>query len=82
MFDAVPEYPFEITERDLVDAQAKKIRAEYFLSLGILNSAFRQEAARKDMSVFEFRKYCQKCIAAYDNVYRNYNLTHDMPAEY
>lgn len=77
------EYPLDyVSERELVDARIKCIKAEAYLNCGILSKDFLKEAKRRNMSRIEFWKYCKKCVGAYERIVRWYNRSHGIPTEY
>ena len=56
--------------------------AKHFLSLGIGNQTFKQVAQEAGMTPAEFKEYCQSKVSNYEKMHREYNETHDIPAEW
>lgn len=76
----------EKQEKDDLDAlkkeQEKFITASHYLKLGTRNAAFKAVAQKVGMTPDEFKKYCQNVIVNYENIHRDYNRTHRMPAQF
>ena len=66
----------------LMKAQSNWRASKNLLSLGKNSSEFKKVAKDCNMTPDEFERYCKKCIDDYDEIHRQYNLTHDEAVAY
>ena len=66
----------------LKNAQEKWRLAQRYLSMGKTNQNFKAVAEKLGMTVDEYSDYCHQIIEDYEEMHRQYNLTHSYPAEF
>lgn len=65
---------------ELLEKQKRYRTAQAFLSKGVHNRNFKNVAEEMHMSPAEFKKYCDNIVENYENLHREYNQTHTIPA--
>ena len=68
--------------QELMKAQGRRRASKNLLALGVNSKEFKQAAFDSNMTPEELAEYCKKCVDDYDDLHREYNLTHKKTVKY